>query len=62
MNTKKIEKIARYSDDVPPKRYTLEEYQQMIENGRRQIENGECLSTEEVMQMCMEDELELIAV
>ena len=53
MNTKKIEKIARYSDDVPPKRYTLEEYQQMIENGRRQIENGECLSTEEVMQMCM---------
>ncbi|MBQ3657274.1 MAG: hypothetical protein II956_10595 [Bacteroidales bacterium] len=44
------------------KRYTLKEYQQMVENGRLQAERGEVYSTDEVMRMCMEDELELEAV
>ena len=35
--------------EQPTRRYTLQEYQQMVENGRRQVQNGECFTTEEVM-------------
>ncbi len=48
--------------EQPPRRYTLQEYQQMVENGRRQVKNGKCYTTEEVMAMCMEDDLVLEAV
>ena len=48
--------------EQPPRHYTLQEYQQMVEKGRRQVKNGECYTTEEVMAMCMEDDLVLEAV
>ncbi|MBR3712562.1 MAG: hypothetical protein IKM98_05105 [Bacteroidales bacterium] len=56
------ENLKNTDIEQPPRRYTLQEYQQMVENGRRQVKNGECYTTEEVMAMCMEDDLVLEAV
>ena len=41
--------IKKINTEQPPRRYTLQEYQQMVEKGRRQVKNGECYTTEEVM-------------
>ncbi len=54
--------VIKVLEQNTKKRYTLNEYQQIVENGRHQAERGEVYSTDEVMQMCMEDELELEAV
>lgn len=54
--------IKEINTEQPPRRYTLQEYQQIVEKGRRQVQNGECYTTEEVMAMCIEDDLVLEAV
>lgn len=45
-------------EDLTP--YTLEELHAMVEEGRRQIEAGECYTTEEVIKMCEEELFRII--